>query len=104
MSRLFGPLSETMSSVSWRDCALAGDHTAGAETALAAVNAVIDLRNSRRFMELSQGVLPWFRKPRATRRHADAAGSGRGHGHKPCGAAGIVPARWLVVPLYFALR
>jgi hypothetical protein len=44
-----------MSSVSWRACALAGDHTAGAETALAAVNAVIDLRNSRRFMKLSQG-------------------------------------------------
>jgi hypothetical protein len=34
---------------------LAGDHTAGAETALAAVSAVIDLRNSRRFMRLSQG-------------------------------------------------
>src|SRR5258707_15598207 len=55
MSRLFGPLSETMSRVSWRDCALAGDHTAGAEKALAAVSAAIVLRNSRRFMELSQG-------------------------------------------------
>src|SRR5580704_7119843 len=54
MSRLFGPLSETMSSVSARDCALAGDHTAGAEKALAAVSAVIDLRNSRRFMEGSR--------------------------------------------------
>ena len=29
MSRLFGPLSETMSSVSCRPCAFAGDHTAG---------------------------------------------------------------------------
>jgi hypothetical protein len=34
---------------------LAGDHTAGAEKALAAVSAVIDLRNSRRFMKFSQG-------------------------------------------------
>jgi hypothetical protein len=33
---------------------LAGDHTAGAETALAAVSAVIDLRNSRRFMATLQ--------------------------------------------------
>ena len=28
---LLGPLSETISSVSWRDCALAGDQIAGAE-------------------------------------------------------------------------
>src|SRR5580658_1561421 len=57
MSRLLGPLSETIRSVSWRDCALAGDHTAGAETALAAVNAVMDLRKSRRFIAVSQAVL-----------------------------------------------
>src|SRR5262249_12095033 len=51
MSRLFGPLSETISSVSWRDCAFAGDHTAGAAgRMLPAASAVIDLRNSRRFI------------------------------------------------------
>ena len=33
---LLGPLSETMSSVSCRDCALAGDKIAGAETMPAA--------------------------------------------------------------------
>jgi hypothetical protein len=70
MSRLLGPLSETMSSVSWRDCALADDQIAGAEIVLAAVSAVTDLRNSRRLMKLSPG---WksraaisFRKGRAT--------------------------------------
>src|ERR1700722_12029334 len=52
MSRLFGPLSETISRVSWRDCALAGDHTAGAAgSAVPAAIAVIDLRNSRRFID-----------------------------------------------------
>src|ERR1700730_1823165 len=51
MSMLLGPLSETMSSVSWRDCALAGDQTAGAagSTPPAAI-AVTLLRNSRRFI------------------------------------------------------
>src|SRR5262245_5422725 len=51
MSMLLGPLSETISSVSWRDCALAGDQIAGAETALPAASAVMDLRKSRRCME-----------------------------------------------------
>src|SRR5579862_4302168 len=55
MSRLFGPFSVSKSSVSWRDCALAGDQIAGAGTAAAAVIAVIDLRKSRRFMGASQG-------------------------------------------------
>jgi hypothetical protein len=51
MSMLFGPLSETMSRVSWRACALAGDHTAGAAgSALPAATAVTDLRKSRRFI------------------------------------------------------
>src|ERR1700722_17691607 len=51
MSMLLGPLSETMSSVSWRDCALAGDQTAGAagSTPPTAI-AVTLLRNSRRFI------------------------------------------------------
>src|SRR2546421_5768915 len=51
MSMLLGPLSETMRSVSWRDCALAGDQTAGAagSTPPAAI-AVTLLRNSRRFI------------------------------------------------------
>src|ERR1700677_3106727 len=57
MSRLLGPLSETISRVSWRDWALAGDHTAGAETAPAAVSAVMDLRKSRRFIAVSRAVL-----------------------------------------------
>src|SRR5713101_4119784 len=55
MSMLLGPLSETMSSVSWRDCALAGDQIAGtAGRTLPAASAVIDCRNSRRFIETSQ--------------------------------------------------
>jgi hypothetical protein len=41
----------TSNNVSWRDCALAGDQMAGAGSAEAAVNAVIDLRNWRRFMK-----------------------------------------------------
>src|ERR1700756_6053819 len=69
MSILLGPLSETMSNVSWRDCALAGDQIAGAAgSTLPAANAVIDLRNSRRFMAISQsqrGVRIEFRKGRA---------------------------------------
>jgi hypothetical protein len=44
-----------MSKVSWRDCAFAGDQTAGAAgSALPAASAVIDFRNSRRFIETSQ--------------------------------------------------
>ena len=79
MSRLFGPFSVINNSVSLRACDLAGDQIAGAETAPAAVSAVIDFRNSRRFIEsLPTGrrivVSGWFRKPRATsgmrRRHA----------------------------------
>src|SRR5262249_52010261 len=48
MSKLFGPLSVTNRSVSWRDCALADDQTAGAVTMLA--SAAVDFRKSRRFM------------------------------------------------------
>src|ERR1043165_10233463 len=48
MSRLFGPLSETISSVSCRLCAFAGENTAGA--AMPAAAAETDLRKSRRFM------------------------------------------------------
>ena len=47
---LFGPLSETISSVSWRDCAFAEDQIAGAETAPPAATAVTDFRKSRRFI------------------------------------------------------
>src|SRR5262245_20096258 len=51
MSMLLGPLSETMSNVSCRDCALAGENTAGAAgSTLPAAKAVIDFRNSRRFI------------------------------------------------------
>src|SRR5437879_6329857 len=56
MSRLLGPLSVTTSTVSWRDWAWAGDHTAGAGNRLPAATAVIDLRNSRRFMAASARV------------------------------------------------
>src|SRR5262249_55275990 len=49
MSILLGPLSETMSSVSWRDWAFDGDQTAGAAgSTLPAASAVMDLRNARR--------------------------------------------------------
>src|SRR5271170_1960930 len=55
MSILLGPLSDTMSRVSWRICALAGDHTAGAAgNALPAATAVTDLRKSRRFIAVSR--------------------------------------------------
>jgi hypothetical protein len=49
MSMLFGPLSETTSKVSRRDCACAEDQTAGAETPppTSAV-AAVDFRNVRR--------------------------------------------------------
>src|SRR6266852_6351330 len=69
MSRLLGPLSETISYVSARVCALAGEKTAGAVTAVLAATAVIDLRNSRRFMATSRNY-PWeiIRKGRAKSR------------------------------------
>jgi hypothetical protein len=51
MSILFGPLSETISKVSCRPCALAGEKIAGAATPTAAADAV--LRKSRRFIALS---------------------------------------------------
>ena len=54
MSTLLGPLSETISSVSWRACARAGDQIAGNGTALPAARAVIIFRNSRRFMAISR--------------------------------------------------
>ena len=51
---LFGPLSETISSVSCRACALAGDQIAGAVTAPPAATAPADFKKSRRFMEGSR--------------------------------------------------
>src|SRR6516162_11095958 len=53
MSKLLGPLSVTKSNVSWRDCAFAGENTAGADTMVAPASAAADLRKSRRFMEAS---------------------------------------------------
>jgi hypothetical protein len=47
---LLGPLSETISSVSLRACALAGEKIAGAVTA-APATAAVDFRKSRRFMD-----------------------------------------------------
>ena len=47
---LLGPLSETMSRVSCRDWALAGEKIAGAETMLAPATAAVDFRKSRRFI------------------------------------------------------
>jgi hypothetical protein len=54
MSMLLGPLSETISSVSCRACALAGDQIAGAVTAPLATTAPADFKKSRRFMEGSR--------------------------------------------------
>src|SRR5512133_799618 len=70
MSRLLGPLSETMSSVSWRDCARAGDQTAGAAIALAAA-APVDRRNARRSMRSLQP------KPHSSCMPALVSGCGR---------------------------
>src|SRR3954467_13827442 len=53
MSRLLGPLSETISSVSERASALAADQIAGAGTIAPAATPVTDLRKSRRFMRCS---------------------------------------------------
>src|ERR1700674_4761083 len=50
MSILLGPLSETISNVSWRDSALAGDQIAGAGSMPAPASAVIDFKNWRRFI------------------------------------------------------
>ena len=78
---LFGPLSETISSVSCRACALAGDKIAGAVTAPLAATAPADFKKSRRFMEGSRcwkrGISGLrVRKARASRRtHAVAAAS-----------------------------
>ncbi len=47
---LLGPLSETIKSVSARDCAFADEMTDGAAIPVAA-RAVVDFRNSRRFIE-----------------------------------------------------
>jgi hypothetical protein len=43
-----------MRSVSWRVWALAGDQTAGVGNRLPAATAVIDFKNSRRFMAASR--------------------------------------------------
>src|SRR3954463_8569754 len=53
MSRLLGPPSETISSVSERASALAADQIAGAGTMAPAAAPVTDLRKSRRFMVIS---------------------------------------------------
>src|SRR3954452_4149607 len=50
MSRLLGPLSETIRRVSERASALAADQIAGADTIDPAATPVTDLRKSRRFM------------------------------------------------------
>src|SRR5437660_1684205 len=54
MSRLLGPLSETISKVSERASALAADQIAGAGTMAPAATPVTDLRKSRRFMVISK--------------------------------------------------
>src|SRR6185436_7473215 len=56
MSRLFGPPSETISSVSDRDCALAADQIAGAGTIAPAAAPVTDFRKSRRFIGDAQNA------------------------------------------------
>src|SRR6516165_4084066 len=56
MSTLFGPLSETISSVSCRDWALAGDQMAGADKALPAASADADFKKSRRLIQTSLTV------------------------------------------------
>src|SRR5450631_554120 len=50
MSRLLGPLSETIKSVSERASALAADQIAGAGTMAPAATPVTDFRKSRRLM------------------------------------------------------
>src|SRR5215471_16983218 len=56
MSTLFGPLSETISSVSCRDCALAGDQMAGADKTPPAASADADFKKSRRLIQTSLTV------------------------------------------------
>jgi hypothetical protein len=56
MSRLFGPLSETISSVSERASALAEDQMAGPGIAAPAAAPVTVFKKSRRFMMLSNPV------------------------------------------------
>src|SRR5215472_16337948 len=56
MSTLFGPLSETISSVSCRDWALAVDQMAGADKAPPAASAVADFKKSRRLIQTSRTV------------------------------------------------
>src|SRR5450631_2514086 len=53
MSRLLGPPSETINSVSERASALAGDQIAGAGTMAPAATPETDFRKSRRFMGCS---------------------------------------------------
>jgi hypothetical protein len=53
---LFGPLSETISSVSCRDWALAGDQMAGADKAPPAASADTDFKKSRRLIQTSLTV------------------------------------------------
>ena len=54
MSRLLGPPSETINSVSERASALADEKIAGADTTAPAANPETDLRKSRRFMVMLQ--------------------------------------------------
>src|SRR4029079_9907966 len=57
MSRLLGPLSETISSVSDLASALAADQIAGAGTIAPAATPVTDFRKSRRFIGDAPNVL-----------------------------------------------
>src|SRR3954464_6566460 len=54
MSRLLGPPSETINSVSERASAFAADQIAGAGTMAPAATPVTDFRKSRRFMRALQ--------------------------------------------------
>jgi hypothetical protein len=56
MSTLFGPLSETISSVSCRDWAFAGNQMAGADKTPPAASADADFKKSRRLIQTSLTV------------------------------------------------
>src|SRR3954467_8120737 len=99
MSMLLGPLSETISSVSWRDCALAGDQMAGADTAPPAANADADFRKSRRFIKPSPGhrmATGSLRKGRANSASQQASESlCEFSAYRPCQYGGGQPAQKL---------
>src|ERR1700730_5961157 len=95
MSILLGPLSETISCVSWRACARAGDHTAGAAgNALPVATAAMDFKKSRRFITTSR--LPHsreFRKGHAT------IGACHGANGKVLDSQGCDAVRWRLMPI-----